>query len=33
MACSKNRRAAIASRCAETNTSMAWPNWSIARYT
>ena len=33
MARSKNRRAALASRRAETNTSMTCPNWSIARYT
>ena len=31
MACSKKRRAALASRCGETNTSMTWPNWSTAR--
>jgi hypothetical protein len=31
MACSKNRRAAMASRRAETSTSMTWPNWSTAR--
>jgi ribosomal protein S7 len=30
---SKNRRAALASRWAETSTSMTWPNWSMARYT
>jgi hypothetical protein len=33
MACSKNRRAALTSRRGETNTSMTWPNWSIARST
>src|SRR6266700_1287348 len=33
MACWKNRRAAVASRRGETNTSMTWPNWSTARYT
>jgi hypothetical protein len=31
MACWKNRRAAVASRREDTNTSMTWPNWSIAR--
>jgi hypothetical protein len=31
MARSKQRRAALASRCGETNTSTTWPNWSIAR--
>ena len=31
MARSKNRRAALASRRGETNTSMTWLNWSIAR--
>jgi hypothetical protein len=31
MACSKNRRAALASRCEDRNTSMTCPNWSIAR--
>jgi hypothetical protein len=31
MACSKNRRAAMASRRAETNTSMTCPNGSIGR--
>jgi hypothetical protein len=31
MARSKNRRAAVASRRTEMNTSMTWPNWSIAR--
>jgi hypothetical protein len=30
---STNRRAAAASRREETNTSMTWPNWSIARWT
>ena len=30
---SKKRRAAVASRRWETNTSMICPNWSIARYT
>jgi hypothetical protein len=30
MACSKNRRAAMASGGAETNTSMTCPNWSTA---
>jgi hypothetical protein len=29
----KNRRAAFASRRAETSTSMTCPNWSTARYT
>ena len=29
----KNRRAAAASRRAETSTSMTWPSWSTARYT
>jgi hypothetical protein len=29
----KNRRAATASRRADTSTSMTWPYWSIARYT
>jgi hypothetical protein len=33
MACWKNRRAALASRRGETNTSMTWLNWSAARYT
>jgi hypothetical protein len=32
MVCSKKRRAALVSRREETNTSMTWPNWSIARY-
>jgi hypothetical protein len=31
MALWKNLRAAFVSRRAETNTSMTWPNWSIAR--
>jgi hypothetical protein len=31
MARSMNRRAAAASRDGNTNTSMTWPNWSIAR--
>src|SRR6266516_809889 len=31
MACSKNRRVAFTSRRGDTNTSMTWPNWSIAR--
>jgi hypothetical protein len=31
MACSKNRRAALASLCGDTSTSMTCPNWSIAR--
>jgi hypothetical protein len=31
MARSKKWRAALASRLEETNTSMTWPNWSIAR--
>jgi hypothetical protein len=31
MARSKNRRAALASRRVETNTSMICPDWSIAR--
>ena len=31
MARSKNRRAALTSRRDVTNTSMTWPNWSIAR--
>jgi len=30
MACSKNRRAAFATRRVDTNTSMTCPNWSIA---
>src|SRR5829696_7733626 len=33
LARSKNRRAAAASRHGDTNTSMTWPNWSIARST
>src|SRR5829696_4183718 len=31
MACSTNRRAGLASRCEDRNTSMTCPNWSIAR--
>jgi hypothetical protein len=31
MARAKNRRAAFTSRRGETNTSMTWPNWSIAQ--
>src|SRR5918994_1853388 len=31
MARLKKRRAAAASRCVDKNTSMTWPNWSIAR--
>jgi hypothetical protein len=31
MACSRNRRAALTSRRGDTNTSMTWPTWSIAR--
>jgi hypothetical protein len=31
MARSKHRRAAVMSRRTQTNTSMTWPNWSIAR--
>jgi hypothetical protein len=30
---SKHQRAAAASRRGETNASMTWPNWSIARST
>jgi hypothetical protein len=29
----KNRRAALAARRGETNTSITWPDWAIARYT